>query len=68
MLRLIKSKNNGFVLTNICGLIMDGGSPMVGSKYCKQMCPHCAGITKIMFWKFIKCTRSQFNQDYLEEK
>ena len=57
MLRLIKSKNNGFVLTNICGLFTEGGTPMVGSKYCKEKCPHFNGVTKILFWKFIKCKR-----------
>lgn len=59
MLRLIKSKYNGFLLTNICELDTDYGTPMVGSIYCKQMCPHCAGIAKILFWKFIKCKRGQ---------
>lgn len=57
MLRLVKSKNNGFVLTNICGLIIKDGIPMVGSKYCKETCPYFAGVTKILFWKFIKCNR-----------
>lgn len=57
MLRLIKSKNNGFVLTNICGLTTKGGTPMVGSKYCTERCPNFAGVTKILFWKFIKCKR-----------
>ena len=57
MLRLIKSKNNGFVLTNICGLITEGGTPIVGSKYCKKECPHFNGVTKILFWKLIKCKR-----------
>lgn len=57
MLRLIKSKYNGFLLTNICGLITENGTPMVGSKYCKEMCPHFSGVTKLLFWKFIKCKR-----------
>ena len=57
MLRLIKSKNNGFLLTNMCGLIAENGTPMVGSKYCTKMCPHFSGVTKLLFWNFIKCKR-----------
>jgi len=57
MLRLVKSKNNGFLLTNMCGLITKNGTPMVGSKYCKEMCPHFNSTIKLLFWEFIKCKR-----------
>lgn len=57
MLRLIKTKNNGFVLTNMCGLITENGTPMVGSRYCKEICPYFVNVTKILFWKFIKCKK-----------
>lgn len=57
MLRLIKTKNNGFILTNMCGLITENGTPMVGLRYCKEIYPHFVNVTKILFWKFIKCKR-----------
>ena len=55
-LRLIKT--NGDWISNKCGIIENGGTPMVGCKYCRQQCPHHKGITKFLFWEFVKCNKN----------
>lgn len=58
-LRLIKA--NGDWLSNKCGIDVEldsrgnGGTPMVGCKYCRQQCPHHKGIIRFLFWEFVKC-------------
>ena len=48
---------NGNWLTNKCGLDLENGMPMVGCKYCKNVCLHNKGTVKFLFWKFVKCNK-----------
>lgn len=58
MLRRITYKRNmDWVLTNCCGLITPDGTPMVGSKYCKENCPYFKGILNVFGFKFVKCKK-----------
>lgn len=53
-LKRIKIKSD-FILTNCCWYETENGTPMVGSTYCKKMCPHYKGEIKILCWNFVKC-------------
>ena len=52
-LRRVKEKNG--YLSNFCGRHTEGGTPMVGSKFCETDCPYFRGTIKILRWEFIKC-------------
>ena len=56
MLRRVKVRN-GHILTNLCGIYLERGPPMVGSRYCKDECPYCKGVISILGLEFIKCNK-----------
>lgn len=53
ILRAIRSR--GWALTNCCWFYTKNGTPMVGSKFCREMCPRHRGVVRILFWRFVKC-------------
>ena len=53
ILRRVKEKNG--YLSNFCGRYTDGGTPMVGSKYCINHCPHFKSAFKFLHWEFVRC-------------
>ena len=53
ILRRVKEQNG--YLSNCCGLHTEGGTPMVGSKYCEKNCQFYRGTIKILNWEFIRC-------------
>lgn len=53
-LRLITGK--GCARTNPCGIEIDEDYPMVGSTHCNK-CVFNRGIVRVLFWKFVKCSR-----------
>ena len=53
---LRKISKQGLRLTNCCWYDTKGSTPMVGSKFCKNNCPHYKGTMRLLFWKFVKCS------------
>ena len=52
-LRRVKEKNG--YLSNTCGYYDKSGTPMVGSKFCTNDCPHFKRTIKILHWEFVQC-------------
>lgn len=52
---LRRISKRGWALTNCCWFETKDGNPMVGSTFCKGICPHYKGTMRLLFWKFVKC-------------
>ena len=53
---LRRISKQGLALTNCCWYETKDGVPMVGSTFCKITCPYYKGTTRLLFWKFVKCS------------